>query len=164
MLCMDEFVVKDLRGTGDGWHVTVQATQWKCTATVSKGCTVGTSTIPQGSLFMDVPVITCDPSESCAGPSQLPTLKMTGALAIDVASPVTVASAPVNTGLGTYKFTPRTDVCGPNQQCYSPSGALLSSPNNWGQLGLYPVTSGTSATKNGTYSSTLTETIATGPS
>jgi hypothetical protein len=163
MFCMDRYFVKDMRGTGQGYHVTMQATQWKCTATVSKGCTVGTSTIPNGSFYMDVPQVACNGTEPCSSHGVPPAVKMTTSLPIDAASAVVVASAAANTGMGTYLFTPRTDVCGANQQCYSPTGAPLTGAAAAGQLGLYPVTSGTTATKNGTYSSTLTETVIAGP-
>jgi hypothetical protein len=163
MFCLNRYFVKDMRGTGQGYHVTMQATQWKCTVTVSKGCTVGTSTIPNGSFYMDVPQVACNGTEPCTSHGAAPAVKMTTSLPIDAASAVVVAQAAANTGMGTYLFTPRTDVCGANQQCYSPAGAPLTGATAAGQLGLYPVTSGTTATKNGTYSSTLTETVIAGP-
>jgi hypothetical protein len=88
---------------------------------------------------------------------------MTTSVPIDSGSGVVVASAAANSGMGTYVFTPRTDQCGSNQQCYNSAGTLLSGTAAAGQLGLYPVTSGTTATKNGTYSSTLTESVVSGP-
>jgi len=158
MFCMDRYTVKDDRGTGMGYHVTVQATQWRCTVTASKnGCTVGTTTIPTGSFYMDVPQVACNGTEPCASHGAPPSIKMTTSVPVDTTSGVVVASAAQNTGMGTYVFTPRTDVCGSNQQCYNSSGALQS-PGS-GQLGLYPPTT----TKNGTYSSTLTESVVAGP-
>jgi hypothetical protein len=160
MFCMDRYTVKDDRGTGTGYHVTVQATQWKCTATASKnGCTVGTTTIPTSSFYMDVPQVACNGTEPCASHGAPPTIKMTTSVPIDTTSGVVVASAAQNTGMGTYVFTPRTDQCGSNQQCYNSSGVLLSGSAAAGQLGLYPPTT----TKNGTYSSTLTESVISGP-
>lgn len=93
---MDNFSVTDDRGTGEGWSVTVQATQfrqWDGTAYVAGG-----KTLPTGSLSLPAPTVTAVGTES-APPAVTP-----GPYAID-GSAVKVASATVNTGMGTYDFT-----------------------------------------------------------
>ena len=88
---MGTFDVSDSRGTDQGWNVTVQATR----------LTSGTHTLPLGSLWMPQPTVTKDTLTSSDPPDILP-----GPYAIDVASPVKIASAPDDgSGEGAYTFT-----------------------------------------------------------
>ena len=86
------FTVSDLRGSGAGWHVTVDATQF----------TGVSHNLATGSLTMSAPTV--------ASPDTLspdPTIN-TGPYTIDVASPVTIASAAIDTGMGNYDFSATT--------------------------------------------------------
>jgi hypothetical protein len=84
---MNNFTVTDATGSGAGWHVTVQATQF------DNG---SGDTFPQGSLSMDEPgVAGADPPSMTGGPYD-----------IDVAGAVTIASAIAGDGMGAYNFTP----------------------------------------------------------
>jgi hypothetical protein len=89
--------VTDPRGTGEGWHVTVQATQFTDQATLR--------TLPPGSLSMATPgVVQHDPTSSA-----LPTL-FDGPYYLDSGSAVHIASAAVGDGMGSYDFTPGADL------------------------------------------------------
>jgi hypothetical protein len=159
VFCMDQYNVRDLRGSGAGWHVTISASPWTCKTTVSKGCTAGTA-MGSSIFYMDVPVVSCNTSvEACSGPSTLPGIKMTAASPIDTTTALTVASAALNTGMGVFNFAPRSDQCSSNQQCYTSTGTLVSGSASIGQLDLYPPTTA----KTGTYTTTLTESLTTGP-
>jgi hypothetical protein len=89
--------VTDPRGTGEGWHVTVQATQFIDQATLK--------TLPLASLSMAAPtVVPVDPSSSA-----LPTIS-DGPYIIDSGSAVRIASAAIGDGMGSYDFTQGADL------------------------------------------------------
>jgi hypothetical protein len=93
---MDNFSVTDDRGTGEGWTVTVSATQfreWDGIAYVAGG-----RTLPTGSLSMPAPTVAAVATES-PSPSITP-----GPYVIDGSS-IKIASAAADTGMGTYNFT-----------------------------------------------------------
>jgi hypothetical protein len=91
------FTVDDSRGTGAGWHVTAQATQFAEHDGTSY--VAGGKTLPTGSLRMPAPTVTANGTISPA-----PTIEPGAPWAIDVASAVKIASAAVDTGMGTYDF------------------------------------------------------------
>ncbi|HZU13051.1 MAG TPA: WxL domain-containing protein [Chloroflexota bacterium] len=167
LLCLAPYQVADYTGTGAGWHVTFQETQWTCTTLNGStgGCTKG-ATITAGSTYMDVPSVTCvSPPDACTGNGASPSIKMTGAVPIDKGA-VTVASAAKATsttkaqGMGTYTFYPRTDKCGgTNTICNTSTGGSSPTAVTQGQLSLYAP----STVKNGYYASTLTESLTSGP-
>jgi len=86
---LDAFNVTDARGTGVGWHVTAQASQFSG----------GGHSLPVGSMDMSQPTVT---SPNTTSPD--PTIEA-GPYTIDVASAVQVASAAVNEGMGQYDFS-----------------------------------------------------------
>lgn len=97
---MDAFSVTDARGTGGGWNVTVQATQfaeWNGTAYVTSG-----KTLPTSSLKMTAPTVAANGTTSTA-----PTITG-GPYTLDSGTAVKIASAAVDTGMGTYDFTTGT--------------------------------------------------------
>lgn len=89
----------DARGTGAGWNVTVQGTQFaehNGTAYVTSG-----KTLPLSSLSMAAVTITKSDSTSSAVPTAT-----AGPFAIDTASAVKISSAAADgTGMGSYTFT-----------------------------------------------------------
>jgi hypothetical protein len=90
------FTVDDSRGTGAGWNVTVQATQFaehNGTSYVTGG-----KTLPTSSLTMPAPTVTANGTTSPA-----PTIQAGAPWAID-AGAVKIASAALDTGMGTYDF------------------------------------------------------------
>jgi hypothetical protein len=89
--------VTDPRGTGEGWHVTVQATQFTDQATLR--------TLPLHSLSMATPSVARHDSTS----SGLPTLQ-DGPYYIDDTGAVRIASAAVGDGMGSYDFTEGADL------------------------------------------------------
>jgi hypothetical protein len=89
--------VTDPRGTGEGWHVTVQATQLTDLATQR--------TLPLRSLSMATPSVARHDSTS----SGLPTLQ-DGPYYIDDTSAVRIASAAVGDGMGSYDFSQGADL------------------------------------------------------
>ena len=117
---MGTFNVTDARGTGVGWNVTVQATQFTMTG----------HTLPMDSISMPAPTVAKIANSS----GNLPSLT-SGPYPIDHASAVKITSAAADgTGMGSYTYTP---------------GALtLSIPAN---------------TYAGTYTSTVTVSVVTGP-
>jgi hypothetical protein len=117
---MGTFTVTDSRGTGVGWNVTVQATQFTMTG----------HTLPMNSISMPAPTVAKIDATSGNTPSIT-----TGPYLIDNASAVKITSAAADgTGMGSYTFTP---------------GALtLSIPAN---------------AYAGTYTSTVTVSVVTGP-
>ena len=129
----------DSRGNGAGWHVTFQATPFSCTVADS-GCPASGHTFATGSLLMPPPVVTCAPLTLCVLTAAPPTVSITGNTAIDTASAVTIASAAVNKGMGTYDFTPGLIGGTGRLQLTVPSGAYAT-----------------------TYHSTLTVSIVSGP-
>jgi hypothetical protein len=137
----------DSTGTGAGWNVTFQATQFACTVgSGSNKCPTGGNSLPTGSLTVAAPTVACDPLMNgtlCSGQGAVPTISISANTAVDVASAVKVASAALNQGMGTYDFTPGLvdGIAGHNLKLVVPS---------W-------VYAGT------TYNSTLTVSIGTGP-
>ena len=85
--------VTDPRGTGEGWHVTIQASQFTDQTTLK--------TLPLHSLCMAALSVAQHDSSS----SDLPTLQ-DGPFYIDDHSAVQIASAAVGDGMGSYDFTP----------------------------------------------------------
>lgn len=90
---LNNWGVDDERGTGAGWNVTAQATQFS---------TGGDSplTLPEDSLEMTVPTSVTSGSGQTAAPAIA-----NGPLTLDGGSPVTVATAAANTGLAEWTFT-----------------------------------------------------------
>ena len=94
------FEVNDARGSGAGWNVTVQGTQFKehdGTIYVVSG-----KTLAVGSLSMAEPTVAQDGTTS-ASPSIT-----SGPYTIDDASAVKIASAATDTGMGKYDFSSTT--------------------------------------------------------
>jgi WxL domain surface cell wall-binding len=93
------FSATDARGSGAGWNVTVQATQFaehNGTIYVASG-----ATLPTSSLSMLAPTVAKSDGTSSAVPSIT-----AGPYAIDAASAVKIASAAADgTGMGSYSFT-----------------------------------------------------------
>jgi len=92
------FSVTDSRGSGAGWHVTAEATQfaeWDGTAYVASG-----KTLPASSLSMTAPTVAANGTTS-------PDPSITsGPYAPDGGGAVTIASAALDEGMGQYDFTP----------------------------------------------------------
>ena len=84
------FSVNDARGSGAGWNVTVQATQFTMTG----------HTLPMGSIAMPAPTVAKADATSNAVPSIT-----AGPYVIDSASAVKISSAAVDSGMGSYNFT-----------------------------------------------------------
>lgn len=99
----DNFEVNDARGTGAGWNVTVQATQfaeWDSTLNAGAGGYVpGGKTLAQNSLSMAAPTVAADSTTSA-----VPSITV-GPYNVDAASAVKIASAAADTGMGKYDFT-----------------------------------------------------------
>ena len=90
---MTSLKVTDPRGTGKGWHVTMQATQFTDRAT--------RNTLPPGSLYMSAPNVAQRDWTSSA----LPAIQ-DGSYFIDHGSAVQIASAAAGDGMGSFEFTP----------------------------------------------------------
>lgn len=91
------FTATDARGSGAGWNVTVQATQFKehdGTIYVASG-----KTLPTSALSMPAPTV-ASPGTTSADPSIT-----AGPYLIDAGSAVKIASAALDAGMGTYDFT-----------------------------------------------------------
>jgi hypothetical protein len=91
------FEANDSRGTGAGWNVTVQGSQFaehNGTSYVESG-----KTLPTSSLTMPAPTVTADGTSSDA-----PSIQSGAPWAIDVGSAVKIASAAADTGMGKYDF------------------------------------------------------------
>ena len=86
---LDAFSVTDARGTGVGWHVTAQATQF-----ANAGAT---RSLAAGSLEMSEPTVAANGTTSSD-----PTVAV-GPYTIDNGA-VSIASAALNEGMGTYDF------------------------------------------------------------
>ncbi len=95
---MNPFTVTDARGTGAGWNVTVQATQFK--EYVGGIYVNGGKTLSLSSLSMASPTVAPNGTSSPA-----PTI-LAGPYIIDSGSAVKIASAAVGNGMGAYDFTP----------------------------------------------------------
>lgn len=92
------FSVTDARGSGAGWHVTVQATQfteWDGNAYVASS----PKTLHSGSLSLSQPTVTADADTGSA----VPTVNA-GPYVIDGGSAMTIASAALDQGMGRYDF------------------------------------------------------------
>ncbi|MDP9069504.1 MAG: WxL domain-containing protein [Actinomycetota bacterium] len=101
---MGTWDVTDARGTGLGWNLTFQATQfaeWDSTLNAGAGGYVtGGKKLAASSLKMPVPSVLADGTLSA-----LPTI-LTGPYTLDSGSAVKVASAALDAGMGNYDFTP----------------------------------------------------------
>ncbi len=98
---LEAFTVDDSRGTGEGWHVTAQATQFAEVDILGVYVLLG-KTLPASSLKMSEPTVTANGTTSPA-PSITP-----GPYTLDAGSAVTIASAAVDTGMGKYDFSATT--------------------------------------------------------
>jgi hypothetical protein len=89
------FTVTDARGSGIGWNVTVQATQF----------TAGSHTLAMNSISMPAPTV----AKADATSGNVPTIA-TGPYLIDNATAVKISSAAVDAttgnGMGSYTYTP----------------------------------------------------------
>lgn len=86
---LDGYSVTDFRGTGAGWQVTAQASPF-----VS-----GDDDLVLGSLTMTKPVVAANGTTS-----GLPTVVDQATFTLDAVSPVRIASAAVDSGMGKYDF------------------------------------------------------------
>ncbi len=101
------YTAADTTGTGHGWNVTFQASQFTCTAGTGQ-CPAGGDTLPTSSLLMAPETVACNSGTSCSGRASAPTISIAANTALDSGSAVKVASAALNKGMGTYTFTPGT--------------------------------------------------------
>ena len=88
---LDAFSVSDLTGSGAGWHVIAEASQF----------TTGTKTLAIGSL--STPAMTVESADST---SANPTM-VAGSYVLDN-GPLQIASAALDAGMGTYDFSAST--------------------------------------------------------
>lgn len=95
----DGFEVNDARGSGAGWNVTVQATQFAEYDTGTSTFVASGKTLALNSLSMAAPTVAADGTTSAA-----PSITA-GPYNIDAASAVKIASAATNAGMGKYDFT-----------------------------------------------------------
>jgi len=130
------YTANDVTGTGNGWNVTFQATQFTCGVPADAGCKAGFTTLPTSSLSIAPPTVACASGSTCTGS---PTASITTATAVDVGAPVQVLSAAANAGMGSYTVTPGAIGTG-QLQLAIPGNALAT-----------------------TYHSTLTITVNSGP-
>lgn len=94
---MQDFNVRDFRGTGDGWNWSAQASQFTehdGTAYVTSG-----ATLPQSSLDLNEPTVS-----AVGDTTSPPPTTATGPYTIDSGTAVSVASAAVDEGMGEYNF------------------------------------------------------------
>lgn len=97
---MDAFEVNDARGSGAGWNVTVQGTQFaEHNGTIY---VVAGKTLPTSSLSLAALTVAADGTTS-----GLPTITA-GPYTVDAASAVKIASAAVDAGMGKYDFSAGT--------------------------------------------------------
>jgi len=99
------YTVTDATGTGAGWNVTAQATQFTCVVSGDPGCKTGFTTLPLSSLTIAPPAAACASGSTCTGS---PTVSISAVTAIDGAAAVKVLDAPLNTGAGSFTVTPGT--------------------------------------------------------
>lgn len=135
---LSTYTAADTTGKGTGWHLTFQATQFACTVS-DAGCPSAGDSLPVSSLLMPPPTVACASGTSCNGKAGPPTISITTNSPFDSGSAVSVSSAAVNKGMGTYNFTPGAIGTG-NLQLTVPSSAYAT-----------------------TYHSTLTVSIVSGP-
>jgi hypothetical protein len=95
------FTVSDDRGSGAGWHVTAQATQFSEVDGTGAYVTGGKQ-LPASSMTMTAPTVS-SPNTTSADPTI-----STGPHTVDGASAATVASAAVDAGMGDYDFSATT--------------------------------------------------------
>ncbi len=101
----------DATGSGAGWNVTFQATQFTCVVGTDTGCKTGLTTLPWNSLSIAPPGATCAGGSSCTGS---PTISISANTAVDTGSGTTagsavkVLSAAAGSGMGSYTVTPGT--------------------------------------------------------
>lgn len=129
------WVVTDNRGTGAGWNVTISASRFKCS--ISTEC--GTTEFPASSLTLAAVVVPSTSTENLIGPPPaVAPLYVPPVTPLDNGGAAqkiaTAAAAPLN-GSGAWTFTYAT-------------GLKLIVP---------------ASTKPGTYTSTITTTLANGP-
>ena len=94
---LDNFQVNDARGSGAGWNVTVQATQFAehdGTGYVASGKTLPTSSLSLANATV------ASPDTTSADPTMT-----AGAYTVDAGSAVKIASAAVDTGMGKYDIS-----------------------------------------------------------
>jgi hypothetical protein len=99
------YSASDTTGSGNGWHVTFQATQFACTS-ADAGCPSTGDSLPASSLLMAPPTVACATGTSCNGRAAPPTIKISANTALDSGTAVSVASAASKAGMGGYNFTP----------------------------------------------------------
>src|SRR5579872_317627 len=88
---LGSFTAADVSGTGNGWHVTFQATHFACTS-ADTGCPAAGDTFPASSLLVGAPTVACASGQSCTGRAAKPTISISSDTAIDSGSAVTIAS------------------------------------------------------------------------
>ncbi len=91
---LSTFSVADATGSGDGWHVTVQATQlkeWDGSAYVTSG-----RALPLGSLKLSKPTV----AQATDTTSPVPSINAGPTYTVDAVSAVSIASAAVDEGDG----------------------------------------------------------------
>lgn len=136
------YTVSDATGTGLGWNVTFQASQFTCTVGTDSGCQTGMTTLPWNSLSIAPPSAACATGSTCTG---APSTSISADTAVDTGTGATagaavkVLSAAAGAGMGSYTVTPGTIGTG-QLQLAIPGNALAT-----------------------TYHSTLTITVNTGP-
>jgi hypothetical protein len=94
-----DFTVTDPRGTGAGWNVTVQASQFAEWDTGGGAYVASGRTLAQNSLSMAAPTVAGNGTTSA-----VPAITG-GPYTLDGGTAVKVASAAVDTGMGTFDFT-----------------------------------------------------------
>jgi hypothetical protein len=91
------FAAADTSGTGNGWHVTLQA---------SRFIAANGDQLPAGSLAIVAPAVVCPQGATCLGRGAPPVVTGGYPAPIDDSTALTVASALVRTGMGRYEFLP----------------------------------------------------------
>lgn len=97
------FSVTDARGTGAGWHVTAQATQFKEIDGTGAYVATGAKLLPTGSLTQARSSVAADGTTST--PPTIPGAAGS-TYTIDDGTADTIATAATDTGMGKYDFTP----------------------------------------------------------
>lgn len=91
------FRVTDARGTGAGWNITVQATQFR--EWVNADYVTDGKTLAAGSLSMPEPTVLANGTDS-----PVPGI-VSGPYIIDAGSAAKISSAALNAGMGKYDYT-----------------------------------------------------------